>query len=398
MKKLSLNISLYFLQLLVLSSCLEPFSPNLKESNRSFLVVDGMITDQTGPYTVRLSNSSSLDKVEAAVEGAQVRIETSDGIVETLEELIPGLYFTNTLQGVVGKSYRLLVSVNENNYESTWETIPQSAEIDSIYHKNELHAVADTDVKNELGAQFYIDSHGDASTSKYYRFEWDETWKIGVRWPAYYDYLGNDRVKRTDDPRYICWKYRSSAGINLASTSNLSSNTLANHPLLFINGRDEEFTMRYSIIVYQYTLDEREYIFWKNLEESNEQLGDLFDKQPAKVIGNMSNVSNPGDPVLGYFSASGARNQRIFVSPRDVDRSLINRPRCHNLDSLLKEDLGVEYEKEVMASIKRGNYFYDFIYSPFGGILPIGAAISRPECSDCTLKGGVLTKPYFWDE
>ncbi len=396
MKKLSLNISLYFLLLLVLSSCLEPFSPNLKESNRSFLVVDGMITDQTGPYTVRLSNSSSLDNVEAAVEGAQVRIETSDGIVETLVELIPGLYFTNTLQGVVGKSYRLLVSVNENNYESTWETIPQSAEIDSIYHKNELHAVADTDVKNELGAQFYIDSHGDASTSKYYRFEWDETWKIGVRWPAYYDYLGNDRIEPTKTPKHTCWKYNSSKSINIATTSQLQQNRLSYHPITFVNGKNEEFTRRYTIEVSQFAINEDEYNFWRLLEESNEELGNLFDKQPNKITGNLTSTSS-NELVLGYFSAAGLRKKRIYVDPGDVDFKLIARDRCSALDTLLKQDLTFDYEKILLEEIQRGKFFYDFITNGIS-MTPTGAVITSPSCSDCTAKGGVLTKPYFWDE
>ena len=43
---------------LLLSGCVEPFHPDLEsEDSESMLVVEGLITDQSGPFRIRLSST-----------------------------------------------------------------------------------------------------------------------------------------------------------------------------------------------------------------------------------------------------------------------------------------------------------------------------------------------------
>ena len=149
----------------------------------------------------------------------------------------------------------------------------------------------------------------------------------------------------------------------------------------------------------QYALQENEYRFWKNLQESNQELGSLFDKQPANVSGNITSVTNSGDVVLGYFSAVGSQEERIYLNARDLPTWLVRRPECGGLDSLLKADYLIpsEYEPDLVGRLESGNFFINFVLSDFSDV-PIGALIAPPNCSDCTSKGGDLNKPEFWDE
>lgn len=393
MKALNRHIAL--LICMVLCGCLEPYSPDIPDSQEEFLIVDGLITDKNGPYTVKILKSSSFDDENEYVSGVEVSIEEMGGTTELLEESSAGIYQTHSLQGVVGNSYRLNLNYNGQQYQSTWEAIYASPAIDSIYSRYEIRGT--TDQENDLeGLQFFVDNHGPENGTRHFRYEWTETWEFGVYWPSTMDYLGNDQAAFTTNPRYICWKTRNSTGINIGTTDGLTENILSGHPLVYAPKDEERFTRRYSLLVKQYSLQQDEYSFWKKLKESNQDLGSLFDKQPANVLGNIASVAGSGDVVLGYFSASGSREERIYLDRWDVPASLARVPTCTPLDSLLKADI-LDYENSLIRRLETGSFFYGFIGSDASPD-PIGALLSTPRCSDCTVKGGDLNKPEFWDE
>lgn len=380
-----------------LFGCLDPFIPDIPNSQQDFLVVDGIITDRAGPYTVKILKSSSLNEENEYASGLVVSIEEKDGTTEILVESSAGVYQTNNLQGEAGKSYRLNINYQGQQYQSTWETIYASPAMDSIYFQAETRGTADKET-DQNGVQFFVDNHGFENGVRYFRYEWEETWQLGVNWRVYRDYLGNDVAVTTSNPVYRCWKNRSSTSINIGTTEDLSKNVLSGHLLDFIPGNEERFTERYSLLLKQYALQENEYRFWESLQESNEELGGLFDKQPANVLGNITNVTSSGEVVLGYFSAAGFREERIFLDVQDMPDWLSKRPGCQ-LDTLFKADYipRSEYEIDLILRLESGNFFYGFLL-PENSTRPCAALVSTPNCSDCTFKGGDLNKPEFWDE
>ncbi len=395
MRNITLYITILYAMVLSLNGCVDPFTPELDTAADSFVVVDGIITDQPGPYVVKINKSVPLNEVENArshVAGLSVFIEEENGVSELLTETGPGIYETNTIQGVPGNRYRLAFDYGGAQYQSTWEEIEMAPEIDSVYFQVENKPTADK--INELrGFQYYVDSHGDQNTSKNFRFEWEETWKISVTYRALHDYIGNDKVDWAELPLYDCWKYDSSKIISLASTDGFVKNVLSRHELPYITGEGERYVLRHSLLVKQFSVDDDEYAFWKAMKEANEQLGSLFDKQPGKVVGNISS-SLDGEIVLGYFSASGMREKRIFVKSNSSISLII--PCNIELETLLKAELGVDYESILLQRMNDGRSFYRVISPPFQGV--IGALLSDPRCTDCRLKGGYLGKPTYWDE
>lgn len=380
-----------------LNGCLEPFNPDVQDSGKSYLVVDGMITNRQGPYAVKITRSVSLNSEEppVPVQGLEVYIEEEDGISEKLIEKEKGNYQTNGLQGETGRRYRLRFEVDGTEYLSSWEKINSSATIDSVYHRVEKHGT--TDIENDVsGVQFYITNHGTSNDATYYRYQWEETWRIGVVYPCYQDYLGNDMVRPTENPRYTCWKYYYPVGINLATTQGLSNNILSEHKLPFVTGEDERLLLEYSLLVKQYSLDEKEYLFWKALKESNEQIGGLYDKQPGNISGNIySNSTSKNDIVLGYFSACGEEQKRVFISGYGRLSNMI--PCGVKLEELYKADLGDSYDAVIFGKLNAGKMFYNFI-RPNGAPFPIGIILSDERCSDCQRKGGSTKKPDFWHD
>ncbi|MCG8310128.1 MAG: DUF4249 domain-containing protein [Cytophagales bacterium] len=379
-----------------LCGCIESFNPKIPESDNSLLVVDGTITDQPGPYIVTISKGISLNEKNTPVSGAQVSIEEDGGIIELLQETREGVYQTASIQGLAGKRYRLSIYYQEQNYQSSWETIRPSSEIDSVYFKKAIKGT--TDINNDvIGLQFYLDSHGTNEDSRYYRFELEETWKIGVSWPISYDYIGNDLIANTTkNLNYVCWKSRQIAGINITSTTGLKQNILSNHKIHFATGLEDRFTEKYSLLIKQFGISEKEYLLWEKLNRTSGGLVGLFEKQPASVKSNISNISDPSRPVLGYFSASGLTTKRIYVDPDQVPAELSKQYKCP-LDSVLKSnDIGA-YSRNIFNKLREGKLFYDFVYLDIGGD-PSGVVLSTLICSDCVENGGSAQKPEFWHD
>jgi hypothetical protein len=99
------------------------------------IVVEGIVSDQQGPYNVALNKtgtyfSPSLDFPH--VSGATVMIRDNAGTTDTLRETSSGVYSSRNLRGIPGLTYALTVSADGGMYTGT-STMPQKIPIDSMY-------------------------------------------------------------------------------------------------------------------------------------------------------------------------------------------------------------------------------------------------------------------------
>ncbi|MEQ9426021.1 MAG: DUF4249 family protein [Cyclobacteriaceae bacterium] len=130
--------------LVVLASCVTEFDPKLPSAPKR-LVIEGRITNDPGPYSVKLSQTEDIDfffrdSLFAPARNAVVTLAEENGVSETLIEMEPGLYKTQPdgIQGETGKRYQLTVITGENNvYQSPWEEMLPVQEIDSLFFEFE---------------------------------------------------------------------------------------------------------------------------------------------------------------------------------------------------------------------------------------------------------------------
>ena len=126
--------------LLILSnSCIVQFIPDITE-NQELLVVEGLLTDQPGPNTVKLSSSLPLGEASNAkpVTGCNVTITDDLGSTIYLGETEPGTYITYA-HGILGRTYTLhinkTIGTRVLNYESSPMEMKPVPKIDSIYYR-----------------------------------------------------------------------------------------------------------------------------------------------------------------------------------------------------------------------------------------------------------------------
>jgi hypothetical protein len=122
----------------LLSSCQKVIQLDLGTSVPQ-LVIQGNVYDQAGPYTVTLSKTVNFDapNIYPPVTNATVTISDNAGNSEVLSQTVDGTYVTSALQGEIGRTYTMTVSVDGKTYTAS-STMPEAVNIDSIYFKKAL--------------------------------------------------------------------------------------------------------------------------------------------------------------------------------------------------------------------------------------------------------------------
>jgi hypothetical protein len=364
-----------FSSLLLLNSCIAQFIPETNE-DQELLVVEGLITDQPGPNTVKLSKSMPLGYKKQAIPlgGCTVWITDDIGGNYTLYETIKGTYITDPLsfQGTIGRFYTLHLITDGSysilNYESLPMELKPVPRIDSIYYEKTIIQDRDGYYRPSDGCQIYLNTHDPANYCNYYRWEFSETWEFRLPWP--------DLINR------ICWLSANSTSINIKNTSVLEEATISKFPLHYISNKTDRLQEKYSILVNQYSLNEDEFIYWEKLKNISEAVGGLYDITPSAIPSNIWCIEDPNYKVLGYFSVSAISSKRIFI--KDYFSGSINLYSECISDTIYGHGPipGLDVSVWVLDEIEDIPLFYRLITWNKG-------------CADCTVRGSNV-EPLFW--
>lgn len=114
------------------ASCTKTIQLDLNSSDPK-IVIEGNVTDAPGPYLVRLTNSINFSDPNnfPAVTGAFITLRDNVGNKDTLVENGAGMYYTNSLQGVAGRTYTLNISANGKDFEAV-SYMPTKVNLDSV--------------------------------------------------------------------------------------------------------------------------------------------------------------------------------------------------------------------------------------------------------------------------
>jgi hypothetical protein len=382
-----LNIAGVILILMV-GACEEKYWPDLGGKYQNILVVDGMITNEPGPYIVRLSLSSAINGSvpnNMPAPGYQMTIMDDRGNAENLYEINPGIFSTpaNGMQGIVGRRYSLeIISPSGGIYQSAYELLRGPTGIASVYSKTEYHHSNETSY-DLAGYQFYLDTEVAPQDSSYYLWNMTATWQYQADLKIRYIFDGTLRPFFNSDSLRTCWKTEIVKDIYTYTTAGLSQSVLTGYPLHFVSTETRELSIRYSLLVRQLSISEGAYIFWYAAQQQNADAGNLYTRQPYQIQGNVKNVNNPNEQVLGYFMTAGVSEKRIFV----------NRPPP---TVKMRYDICVVGEGDVENF--RDIFYTDERFWPVYATFDVygRAALPSQVCMNCELSGGVIQKPEFW--
>jgi hypothetical protein len=289
MKKpfITMKLQTYFVLLVCsisLTSCLEEVQIPIRTESAQ-LVVEGGITNELPPYTVRLSYSGNQIyatnyNLNLAVTGAIVVIKDDKGDSTSLEPSYyeRGVYRSEdpSFMGKVGRTYTLKIILKEGKtYISKPEKLNYCPPIDSLISNYE-------DVRNETypdGYQVYLDTRDPANAQNYYR------------WSAYgYSRVGKLCGDNSFCPNLcgattafnFCWVPRYQTKINILSDVNINGNPIRKRPVFF---SPVYAVGKHLIEVSQFSISREAFQFWRLYDEQSTRTGTILTHYPHPYKG-----------------------------------------------------------------------------------------------------------------
>src|SRR5688572_21927206 len=268
-----------FCLLLILGSCLEPYEPPVMKGNVDYLVVDGFIDSNTGSASVVLTRANVLTEIKDPLPevNAQVSIEdNTTGTIYSLADQGNGRYSSSMLTPDPLGTYTLHIQTeNGSDYRSEPVQLKQSPAIDSVTWK-----------PTPDGVEVYVNTHDASAGTRYYRWEFEETWEYNSVYESSFKRVDGLPVLRNENERiYVCWRTLLSSDILLSSSLRLTEDRISDYLINFVPQGSIKLSRTYSILVRQYALSEDAFNYWQQLQKTTESLGGLFDPQPARITG-----------------------------------------------------------------------------------------------------------------
>ena len=273
-------------------------------------IFQGRIQTGGGPILVQIQRFQG--DIIRSVDGAKIKIIDGQGNEESFRALGEGRYLAegHTIMGKIGETYYIEVETGRGIYRSIPETIPQPAKI--------------TDFSFELTNQFVFGGNfatekkfievgvdvalPESASGPYLRWEIEEGWKLVET--------------QNPDPRVIpkvCYfrEWFEPQDILLLNGERINTNKVENHHLIS-RIVDWSFFDKHVFAFYQQTLTGDAFAYWQDVDLLTDQVGSIFDVIPAGIRGNMYNVDDPEELVLGYFEAISVDTAIFSLTKNDL--------------------------------------------------------------------------------
>jgi Domain of unknown function (DUF4249) len=358
--------------LLLNQGCKKPYAPPAITKDNKFLVIEGVLVNSPDSpsifslsRTIRLTDSTNSTVPEM---GAQVSAESNSGEIVPFGEYSAGIYQASSVVLNTTSKYRLrILTTAGKTYLSDYVDVKQAPPIDSVYWQQ----------NNDVN--IFVSSHDPGNNTKYYRWDFKETWQYRSQLEAELGILNGQVIfLDSSNQQYNCWSTHDANTILIGSSAALTNDVINGQQLTTIIQNTERLAIRYSILVKQYALTEDGYQYYEILKKNTESLGSIFDAQPSELTGNFHSLQDPSEVVIGFFSASSVAQKRIFIDKSQVPgwNFIYNGRSCDPMPAItfISDD---QFEP----------YYFDA-----GG----GLVLARRSCLDCTLRGGTSFKPAFW--
>ncbi|MCD0468249.1 DUF4249 domain-containing protein [Flavobacterium sp. JAS] len=372
----------------ILSSCTEQYAFQ-NQDFESALIVEATITNELKHQEIKISRARPLnDTIKKTESGAKVIIVDNENNEFHFVEKDGKYISENEFKVVPNKNYQLkITSASGKSYTSSQETLTTQSTID-------LEAVA-AEKEGQRGAQINVKSFDPTNTSKYYRYEYEETYKVVTV------YTTTERVKLVpylntfkmeivpaEPNTHICYSTQNSTGIIQTNTTDLAEDKV-NFPVRFINESDYIIANRYSIEVSQYTQNRFAYDYYftsKKMSDSGELLSP---NQPGYIVGNVKSATDSSEKVIGFFEVASVAKKRIFFNFTDLFPSVDPTQYFRQCTP----------ELIPFSKIPDDNYkvLTTHVYIGGGpGMSPTSYWMIDKECGDCTsFSSNVI--PSFWE-
>lgn len=371
-----------FILLMLVTACIDPFEPVIHETSEN-MVIEGLLTNLEGYHKVHISRSGPYNSPKFTPEsGAFVEIVHQDGHRIILPESEPGFYenFIPASFLELNKTYHVhIVTAGGREYQSRADSLLACPPIDTVYYQEELKETADPHYPVH-GVQIYTNLKVPEGYPGNCRWTMEETWEYHSPYNIRYYYAGRifDLGKESDSLKH-CWKSHRVGNIYTQSTAGISGKEIRNIPLNYISNESDRLSVKYSLLVTQYSISSSAYEYWSQLQKQSQETGGLYEQQPVRITGNVYNPKNPEERVLGNFNVSSISTKRIYIE------EYFDFPIWSYYCELIVPDplswyISDDYPVYLHSLLEGGPFM-----------------TANDACFDCREGGGSITPPDWWE-
>lgn len=318
---------------MALASCIEPFEAETL-TFENVLVIDARITDELKQHEVILRRTYPFENADFEVErNAIVQINDDSGATYDFQETQAGNYrSTSTFAAQIDTGYTLSITTADGkSYVSETVMTPQGIGI------TEAKAEIGFDDEEKEGLSVQIKNESANTEPKYFRYEYEETYKIVAPFynPFEFDVIDslffqegdNDPldidIKPRVDASQFCYGTAKSQDLILRDSERNAGNAAGRFEVRFLENNDFKIAHRYSILIKQFNLSADSYSYYSTLSDFTSDESVFTDIQPGFLEGNIT-AQDSEEIVLGYFEIAAVHSERLFFDYVDFypDRAL----------------------------------------------------------------------------
>lgn len=295
------------------------------------VVVEGLITDEPGPYTVQLTRASALEgflKFRKFVSAKSVTIFDNVGNSELLTEVEAGIYQTkaNGLRGVVGREYYVKIELRDGKtYESIPDKMNPVGKVDKVYY--EFEAFQPLAAQTQYGFRIYADAQGGPKGDNLFRWKFEGIFEIDT-YPELHT-VGLDGNPCSPAPRQCidaidgsctccrCWVHVPEKLPRVSDNQFVSNGIFKKIEVGYVPLEYFPFLIKYRLEVKQMSLSRTAFEYWKTVQSQKEGTSSLFQPPTGKTRSNLFE-KNGNSEVQGIFYASAVQKKQIYITNSDL--------------------------------------------------------------------------------
>ena len=308
--------------MLICTACVERIQFDIIRGGGQ-VIINGRISDETGLQELQLGFTSFAARIPEPILGARITIFDDQGNSEAyLPDPDPqrrGYYYLpgDAVKGEPGNTYFIEVELEDGRtYRSIPEKMPaQPGLMSSIDYTLSVEEVVSESII--VSEEMFIN----VSVNADFRQEHPEPYY--VRWDVEEVYLLTptdfpDPFGAVPPPCYV-YVYTNAGDVRLFEGTDRQQVFLENFPVARQNV-GIEFREKHYFSVFQRSISRGAWEYWRKVDQLLSNGGNIFDTPPAPVPGNLYNINDPEEDVLGYFEASSSSVIRLRTFPSDFPR------------------------------------------------------------------------------
>lgn len=308
----------FFVLVFMISACVTEFA--FEEEVENFVVVDGVISNSLDERRITVSKTTGISSLPQRLEASGNVYRDGELWAALQVDSIGELSLEPNYLLEEGRSYYVEISTEDGNiYRSFPQIVQPKASTDSIsfqlVEKIEGFSFNGNPISKpfiDVYAHLTIATPAAGKLGPNYKYQVSESWLVEEK----YDSIENPT------PIFCYPEVGVSAfPVNVVKSEDASPGqsiqVLAASRLL-----DESFLHKHYFNLYLHTVDFRAIDFYEKASSLSVDRGTLYDEVPGRLEGNIKNVNDEDDFVLGYVEFSLADTSRILIDVSQINYQL----------------------------------------------------------------------------